>query len=217
MASLRSRRLDIKSIPSRATDDPVRYFARDLDTGETFLITGEQLRQTSQISQIKHLLNTYLGFNNNKEKYAIEFILNSYLVAVGFRPLFLEDMFLHDVNYQETYIQQTMLLFPQLSFDRVDRFVYVHHPLLQLDIAASDRDLGALLNFIDFIDLKNPPADKRSVIFFCQYQNVQDIILTSYMIYESTQLDQINNKVFQLELLLKPLDVHVYAQIRHDK
>ena len=151
-----------------------------------------------------------------KSGLALGFIINSYLVAVGFRPLFFSDTWSLDVQFWEKVISDTKYLFPQLTFYRNGNFTYVHHPLLLFDAdAISDKELGALLNFIDFVDLNNKAEYRSSVGFICEYRNAKDIPIPilGYIIHGSTQVSQVTNKVVQLRLLLKNINVNVYARV----
>lgn len=167
----------------------------------------------NQRSQIQNVMDQYASLEDqSKSSIALQFIINSYLVAVGFRPLFASDTWSRDEIFWENLIQQAIRLFPQLSFYRQNKHTYVHHPLLMFEYE-NDKELGALLNFIDLVDLNNKPEDKNSVGFLCSYKNVKNIILTSYIIRGSTQVSKITNKVFQMRLLLKNLNVKVQAQV----
>jgi hypothetical protein len=176
-------------------------------------ITPQAIDVYSQLSQIQNVMDQYASLEYSKAQSGLEFIVNCYLVAVGFRPVFLSDVWHKDLNFHESLIQQSAILFPQLSFYRDGNYTYIHHPLLKFEIG-NDKELGALLNFIDFIDLDNKPEDTKTVEFVFNYKNVTGVTLTSYIIRGSTSVNQVTNKLFQLNLLLKNINVQLYVGLQ---
>ena len=169
----------------------------------------------TQLDRIKNVLDQYASLENILDSHSgLEFIVNCYLVSVGFRPLFYSDNYGKVTVFSENLLQQAMELFPELTFSRAEfKNVYVHHPLLKLD-HKNQKELGALLNFIDFIDLNNLPENQVLVSFSCGYKQVLfNFPLTGYILRGSTQVSQVANKVFQMRMLLRSLNVRVSAEI----
>jgi hypothetical protein len=108
---------------------------------------------------------------------------------------------------------QAETLFPQLTFRREKNFhVYIHHPLLVLEYK-DNKEFGALLNFIDPMNPYPVPDFSTTVEFSCGYKNIVDAPLTGYVILGSTQVKEINNKILQMRLLLKSINVRISTTI----
>jgi len=147
-----------------------------------------------------------------KVKHAISFIINCYLVAVGFRPLFIDDSLSHDRKFIDTLIPESQSLFPTLLFEYKGSFLYVHQSILEIKYHTS-KELGALLNYIDPIDVNLPPENKKRINFYFHYKGLTDIDLMTYVIRGTTQIDTITNKILQLNLLLDPFNIIIEFRV----
>jgi hypothetical protein len=173
----------------------------------------EEYYTQDQTSRIKSVLDEYvsLGPLSLNVYLALEFIINCYLIAVGFRPLFFSDNRSLNAEFWESVIYQAKTLFPQLTFYRKSpQHIFIHHPLLIVDYNDYGKNLGSLLNFITPLDIGERTGS--SINFFCGYKNINNIPLTGYFIHGSTQVNEITNKLFQMQLLLKNLNVRVSVE-----
>lgn len=151
---------------------------------------------------VTELLDSYLTSLD-----ALDFIINCYLVAVGYRPLYSANVPVEN----EKLVVKTASVFPSLKFSgRYPNFLV--HNSLWIPNHQTDREFGALLNYTEVIEIKTDTSQKNLLLWWAFYRNTK-IPLNQHLVFGTTQVSQITNKVIELRLLLKPLNVNIVVEL----
>ncbi len=140
------------------------------------------------------LLDSYLASPE-----ALSFIINSYLVAVGYRPLYSVDI--RDESQLNELIRRVAPVFPSLTFTGA-----LVHNVYWTPNYKTHREMGTLLNYPESIDIQSSTSEKNLLLLWALYKNVK-IPLNQHLVLGTTQVSQLTNRLIELRLLLKPLNV----------
>lgn len=160
------------------------------------------------IKRIQNLLDIHL-----EDREAIEIIVETYLIAVGFRPLYLlgrEEFF---VPYRNL-LDDLENIFPSLIFSIQDGIISCHHRIWTPDPEdiQDDKILGSLLRYEDPIRLRQKPSDVSTQSWYIEYKKVRHG-LSGYIILGTTSVSQLTNKLISLRALLSPLNIKITVEL----
>lgn len=144
--------------------------------------------------------------------YAREFIINCYLVAIGFRPLYLLSPPTRP-PYFSALVKETLNIFPSLV-TRNKRSI-IHNRLWSPphDLYENTIRLGTLLRYEEALDMDFSYPQRGAMNWRGWYDNKHQIYLWANIVLPSTQLSQITNTFISLSALLGPLGIDITAEL----
>jgi hypothetical protein len=158
---------------------------------------------------VKTIIYTLDSFIESPQLQAI--VINCYLVAVGYRPLYLPSP-TFDSDITDGVILDVVKPFTTLSVTRLgDNYLLVHNKLYAPNYS-SHKELGALLNYPDPFDISKNTSEKIHVATWGHYKNVR-IPINQYLVTSNTQVSQITNRLLEMRLLLKAVNVQITIEV----
>lgn len=143
-------------------------------------------------------------FDQNLRDNTLSFLVNTFLVAAGYRPLYIGDL-----PVDKEILSKAIQTFNTVEFTSANGMIYVHSPYLDPKRKLSATELGLLLNYLTPVDFRSPPPNLITLEFFINYKTAYRITLLSYKVRRDLPIDQILVQRDRMKLLLSPLDVSV--------